>query len=519
MTLPTHSPTMSRRGLLCVGALLAARPAFAQEAPGAVRAETGYPSLSGRGGPPATLLERMALWRVPGVSIAVFDRTGLLWAKGYGLADQASGRPVMADTLFQAASKSKPVTAVPPPPGGGPVWDPTICPPPYIPTPDRGGAAWGWAPTGQLPLDEDINLHLRGWKVPDSRFTRGEKVTVRRILSHTAGLSVSGLPGYQAGSALPTLAQILKGERPASNDAVRSILTPGERFEYSGGGYTALQLLMEEKSGEPFETLVRRLVFEPAGMASSSFDPAVPPALRSRAALAYDSFGQPVPGGWRLFPTQAPAGLWTTPVDLVRFILAMQGAFDGTPSPLSTVAMAREMIAPQPGNPAWGLGFQFGQSPGGPTVGHSGSNTGFKCRWLTFRNSGQGVVVMTNGENGGMVMNDIMPVLAASQGWFMPPPINPHVYALEPQAARRFEGVYRDRRRFTADIAEDGGQLLFRPRGQAPFLLFAVGPSHFLSPSNQVIAEFSLEANEVNTVTMRQNDEVVFEGRKEAVAA
>jgi len=174
--------------------------------------------------PRMMLEDRMKYYNVPEMSIAFFDNGQIAWAHGYGMADKAANKPVTPETLFQAASVSKSVTAL---------------------------AALRLVQQGKLNLDEDVNLKLVSWKVPDNEFTKNEKVTLRRLLSHTAGMTVPSVGGYRAGEYMPTTVQILNGEK-TSNEPVRVDRVPGKEFRYSGGGYVVVQLLLMNVTGKSF---------------------------------------------------------------------------------------------------------------------------------------------------------------------------------------------------------------------------------------------------------------------------
>src|SRR5580658_272790 len=252
--------------------------------------------------PVMTLADRMKYYSVPGLSIAFFEHGQVAWARGYGLADVAADKPVTPATLFQAASDSKSVTAL---------------------------AALRLVQERKLNLDEDVNVKLKSWKVPDNEFTKNEKVTLRRLLSHTAGVTVGGFAGYKAGDPLPTTVQILNGEKPANNEAVRVARTPGKEFRYSGGGYVVVQLLLMDVTGKSFPALMHDLVFQPLGMTHSTFGEPLPRRLWPNAALPYDAHGEPIQGGWHTYPEMAPAGLWTTPSDLARFANEIEKSYSG----------------------------------------------------------------------------------------------------------------------------------------------------------------------------------------------
>src|SRR6266404_2008249 len=227
--------------------------------------------IQGQSLPRMRLTDRMKHYDVPGVSIAVFDNGQILWARGYGLADISAKKPVRPETLFQAASISKSVTAF---------------------------AALQLVRQGKLNLDEDVNRKLVSWKVPENEFTRNEKVTLRRLLSHTAGLNVASVGGYLAGEPLPTTVQILDGQKPANNEPVRVGRTPGKEFRYSGGGYVAVQLLLTDVTHKSFPELMDDLVFEPLGMTHSTFEVPLRKSLWPEAAKPYASNGTPAEGGW-----------------------------------------------------------------------------------------------------------------------------------------------------------------------------------------------------------------------------
>src|SRR5690349_3012421 len=142
---------------------------------------------------------RMGELHVPGVSIAVIHQGRIEWANGYGVT-QLDGPRVTENTLFQAASISKAVFAL---------------------------AVMRQVEAGKLNLDANVNDYLKSWKLPDNSFTAEQKVTLRRVLSHTGGLTVHGFPGYEAGAKLPSTIQILDGASPANNPEIRVDTIPG----------------------------------------------------------------------------------------------------------------------------------------------------------------------------------------------------------------------------------------------------------------------------------------------------
>jgi CubicO group peptidase (beta-lactamase class C family) len=341
------------------------------------------------GAPPKALATRMAELKVPAVSVAVFENGKLKWARAYGVAAAGGGQAVTPQTLFQAASMSKALAAT---------------------------AALRLVEQGRLDLDGDVNGRLRGWSVPASDYTAEQKVTLRRLLSHTAGLTVSGFPGYVAGRPVPTTVQILNGAPPSNTPAVRSFEAPGGRYAYSGGGYTVAQLLIEEAAGKPYPDVLQALVLRPAGMRQSTFAQPLPASLARRATSGHDAKGAVIPGARNTYPEHAAASLWTTPSDYGRFMIALQDAYAGRSGAVLSQASAKTMMTAI--DAGYGLGLVLGRRGGHDYFQHSGGNMGFQCTSFAFLDgSRQGVVVMTNSDVGGRLAGEILAALGEAYGW------------------------------------------------------------------------------------------------------
>lgn len=334
------------------------------------------------------LVARMAELKVPGVSVAFIEDGKVKWTRTYGVAD-SSARRVTPDTLFQAASMSKAVAAA---------------------------GALRLVEQGRLDLDGDVNARLKAWQVPASPYTAVEKVTLRRLLSHTAGLTVSGFPGYGAGKPIPSDLQMLDGRPPANTPAVRSFEPPGQAYAYSGGGYTVAQLLMVEAGGQPFPKLLDRLVLRPAGMRSSTFGQPLPRALIEGAASGHDAKGGVIAGARNTYPEYAAAGLWTTPSDYGRFLIALQRAYSGQPRAILDQASARTMLTPVLSG--YGLGMIIEPRGRRLAIQHAGGNEGFQCQSFAFLDgSRQGVVIMTNGSGGWRLAREVLAAMGTAYGW------------------------------------------------------------------------------------------------------
>jgi CubicO group peptidase (beta-lactamase class C family) len=314
----------------------------------------------------------MKEYGVPGVSLAVFRDFQIEWARGYGFANADTKQPVEPVTLFQAASISKPVAAL---------------------------AAMRLVQAGRLDLDKNVNDYLATWKLPENDLTRVAPVTLRRILSHTAGLTVHGFKGYEAGDPIPTAVQVLDGASPANSEAVRVTATPGTKFEYSGGGYTILQQLLSDVTRTPFAELMRNEVLDPVGMRLSTYEQPLPQRALKLASAGHEK-GTVIKGERHLYPEMAAAGLSTTASDLARFAIALQRARLGQCEDLLSRESALLMTTPVPLPEAFGLGLEmFPAKEKEPKYfGHTGGNAGYRTWLLATKEGGNGVAILTNGD-------------------------------------------------------------------------------------------------------------------------
>jgi CubicO group peptidase (beta-lactamase class C family) len=349
----------------------------------------GAQSPNHQGWDPYTLQELMERFGVPGISIAVIKDSQVYWSKEYGQADVTTKSPVRPDTMFQAASISKPVTAF---------------------------AVMRLVDAGKLSLDEDVNRYLKSWKVPENEFTRGRPVTLRALLSHTSGTGDGfGFPGYHPSAERPSLVQILNGEKPSNVGRVFWERPPFTAFKYSGGGTVLVQLLLTDVLAKPFHEIMRELVLEPVGMKNSTYEQPLPPQRDANAARAHNGRGREMDTKWHVYPEQAPAGLWTTPTDLAKLAIELQNALRGDSKLLSRAA-AQEMVTPV-GTGPYAVGFAIEHRNEGWYFGHGGSNWGFQCNLLAHRLKGYGFVVMTNSDSGGRLNAELETRIAAVYGW------------------------------------------------------------------------------------------------------
>ena len=351
----------------------------------------GAQDPSRQGLDPLTIEEVMERFGVPGMSVAVFRDFEVHWAKGYGTADVVSGAPVDTETLFQAASISKPVTAM---------------------------AALTAVEEGRFSLDEDINAILRSWQLPGNGFTDERPVTPRMLFSHTAGTGDGhGFPGYEPDAPRPTAVQILRGDAPSNVGAVSMVRPPLTAMHYSGGGTTIMQLALTDIFDEPFPEVMRRRVLEPVGMTRSTYQQPLPAALDENAARAHDRDGTAMGDAkWHVYSAMAAAGLWTTPTDLARFAIDVQKAARGDTGRVLTRSRVQEMLTPV-GVGSYAVGFRIEQLGEGWYFSHSGGNWGFVCHLIAHKAKGYGLAVMTNSAGGAAVMQEVVERVQRAYGW------------------------------------------------------------------------------------------------------
>jgi CubicO group peptidase (beta-lactamase class C family) len=383
---------------------------------------------------------RMRHYNVPGVSIAVINDGRIEWAKGYGVMQAGGDVAIDTLTLFQAASISKPVGAM---------------------------GALRLVEGGRLALDADVNASLVSWQVEDNGHTAREKVTLRRLLSHNAGLTVHGFRGYARDEGVPTLVQLLDGAQPANSRPVRPDTMPGAIWRYSGGGSSIAQLLMQDVTGQDFPSLMRELVLRPAGMVHSGYEQPLPDARAPFAAVGHRAAGAAVNGQWHTYPEMFAAGLWTTPSDLARLAIHVQQAFAGAEGGILSPAMTRQMLTRQAGE--YGLGFAVQHGDGWTAFSHGGANEGFRAMFYAFAETGQGAVIMTNGDNGSPLVSELMRAVATEYGWPTQRPVVRDVVPITPGRLATLAGSYGGHWngapvtvRFTADgeTLHSGGPLV-----------------------------------------------------------
>ncbi|MCF7220724.1 serine hydrolase domain-containing protein [Marilutibacter chinensis] len=409
----------------------------------------------------SSIPQQMLAQDIPGVSIAFVDDGKIAWCLTYGYGRLADAERVTPETVFTAASLSKPVAAM---------------------------TALALVDRGQLELDGDVNAQLVDWKIPESEFLTDHKVTLRHLIGHTAGIKNHVSTSYGIDDDIPTLEQMLAGTGPSVDPAVTVVATPGERYKYSNPGYSIVQKLVQDATGQDFQTVVERLVFTLAGMDDSSFSQPAPARLMERAATGYSNELRPYP--YMIFPFQAAGGLWTTPSDLATFMATIIDDYHTGRGTLISRGMAEEVFSRSEVR----LGFAKKLGADDDLIfEHWGSNAGFTSYMVGSLKDRQGLVIMTNSDNGFGLMASIARSVALEYGWA---PLEPVVYrpvSTPLDHPERFTGRFGNRADASQTLVfslQDDALHVLTASAESPQALVQVADRKYILPSRHTTYEF-----------------------------
>ncbi|MFA9392794.1 MAG: serine hydrolase domain-containing protein [Prolixibacteraceae bacterium] len=332
------------------------------------------------------ILERMDHYKVPGISIAIVENGKIKWAKGYGFANTMTGTKVDANTLFQAGSISKPVAAL---------------------------SVLKLYEHDSLELNKDVNYYLKNWQIPENRLTETEKVTLEKLLTHTAGITVHGFPGYKQTDNFPDIIDVLNGKGNTAKIMVDAL--PGSSWRYSGGGYTIIEKIVEDVSGISFDKYMSKNILLPIGMKKSTYQQPITKAFQNNISGAYNRNGELIKGLWHNYPEQAAAGLWTTPSDLALYCIEIQDILKGKKDGILTKETVEMMLTKHQNN--WGLGLSLRNEKDSLIFGHGGKNEGFTNDMIAFAYQGNAAIIMTNADNGGQLITELENAIANYYNW------------------------------------------------------------------------------------------------------
>ena len=428
--------------------------------------------------PAININQRMKELNVPGVSVAVVKDGALHFAKGYGAANTTTGTQVNENTLFQAGSISKPLAAL---------------------------GALKLAQEGKVDMDTDVNQYLTSWKLPSNELTEAAPVTLRMLLTHTAGTTVHGFPGYAQSEAIPSTVGVLKGE--GNTDEIFVDTAPGTNWRYSGGGYTIMEKVVEDVTGKELNEYLDAEILQPLGMTHSTYAQPLPKELHKNASAAYGQDGAILAGFWNNYPEQAAAGLWTTPSDLAKYYMAVQEIVAGkTDGFLSQETINGMLTKHQNG---WGLGPTLRGEGDKMMFGHGGKNAGFTNNMMGFVHNGNAVIVMTNGDNGGQVAMELIAGISGHYDWDMATPEKIKLMEMTEVEMQKFTGAFKTVEQFLpegdyiVEISIKGDTMIAKDTIDGSVKEFkALKPDTFVNISNgNQLVFLSNEAGEVTGFT------------------
>jgi len=423
----------------------------------------------------ANLWDRLKYYHTPGISIAVINNEKVEWARGFGLKDLQTKDSVIESTLFQAGSVSKPVFTL---------------------------ATLLLKYRGKIDLDKDVNEYLTSWKVPPNDSWQ-PLVTLRQILSHTAGFTIYGFPGYMKSEELPTVPQILNGEYPANTERVVVDILPGSRSRYSGGGFTVAQLAITDYFKRPFSDIMYKTIFEPLQLRNSIFEQPIDEERLDQTATGHPWKNQPVKGGHHIYPEMAAAGLWTTPSDLAKIAVEIQKASRGK-SDVIPKELVDEMFTPQIVEEAIGLGFWLSNEGDSMVFEHDGDDEGFITVFVAYRYLGKGAVIMINSNEGEDMIYELLRSIAAEYSW-------PNHYKEDivtrievNHDLKEYVGRYETADGLQSQILLIDSDLYLRYMQQEPVKLYPQSDDEFLSPFLNLSIEFGKDGDELVIFSLKQ---------------
>jgi CubicO group peptidase (beta-lactamase class C family) len=429
-----------------------------------------------------SILQRMEEYKIPGVSIAIVKDGELAYAKGFGIAKSDTGTEVNTHTLFQAASLSKPFSTL---------------------------AVLKMVEEGLLDLDTDVNTYLTSWEIPENKFTQVKKVTLRRILSHTAGINVHGFPGYSTTDKFPSTTDVLNGY--GNTPAIIVDTFPGSIHRYSGGAFTIMQLIVKDVSGMDLSEFMEKKIFPEIGMNESTFQQPLNGDKIALASGAHDYQGKLYEGGWHNYPEIAAAGLWTTPSDIAKFCIHIQNILNGKIEGVLKKEMVEQMLTRQINNV--GLGFGLKNEGDSLIFGHDGVNAGFNALMLAFAYKGDAIIIMSNGDNGNTLIDELLTVVSTFYNWNIKRYKTVKTISYNKKELLKFAGKYtyetNGKTSYVKAKIKEGQITLYVPK-RPPIRLLPITDLEFIDPEDKIFYNFALnEKGEVINFTWNKKSTLV----------
>lgn len=335
----------------------------------------------------SSITDKMVEYKIPAVSLAVIKQGKITWTDIYQNPDFPAEQSLNCSSLFQAASLSKPVTFL---------------------------AAVRMKSAGKIDLDKNIQSYLKDFVLPIGKQTADNPVTLRNIFSHTSGITPGGYQGYANGLSLPSDIDILTGAPGVNSPAIAVVAPPNERLVYSGGAYTLAELALQDTFQNEFASIMEKWILNPAGMTHSDFTQPPPASKHTQSAKGYTQSGTILEGGWRNHPEQAAAGLWSNSIDMAKFLLEIYKAYQGKSTLFSKADIQSLLNHERDGH---FYGFRMERNNGDITITHYGGNAGYNTGMSISLTHGNGLVYLTNSENGWQLGRDLLLSAAQVYNW------------------------------------------------------------------------------------------------------
>lgn len=359
-----------------------------------------------------SITNKMSEYKIPALSLAVINQGNIDWADIYQNTDFSDENKLDCASLFQAASLSKPVTFF---------------------TVVRMHSA------GEIDLDKNIQNYLKEYKLSAGKQTPDNPVTFRNIFSHTSGITPGGYQGYAKDLTLPSDIDILKGSAGTNSPAIAVITTPNETLAYSGGAYTLAELALQDIYRDEFSNIMKKWILEPVGMKHSVFTQPLTSKFKN-VAKGHVQSGNILDGGWRNHPEQAAAGLWSNSVDMAKFLIEIYKAYQGKSTIFSQSEIKSLLSHERDGHL---YGFRIERSDDDISITHYGGNTGYRTGMTINLITGNGLVYLTNSDNGGALGDELF--LSASQiyNWHNFKQASVYRKHVDTQQLRELQGEYK----------------------------------------------------------------------------
>jgi len=444
---------------------------------------------------PLVLIEGQTLWNIeerirkyktPGLSITVIKDFEVDWTKSYGFCNNNNKNEVTNETLFQAGSISKFINAL---------------------------AIMKLNEQNNIKLDTDINSLLTSWKFPYKNNT--SNITLRQLLSHTAGLSMSGFSGYKKADNLPTIIEILEGKSPANSEKVVSVIPTNKEFKYSGGGTTISQLILKDNINVTYENFIDKYIFNPIQV-KNSFYSIQKDKYKENMASGHTRKGKPLKNAYNFYPESAAAGLWTTTNDLANILIDFQLSLEDKNGNLLSNQSALEMIKPTVDNSNSGLGIFVEKQNEKIYLQHSAATKGFRGKFFISAEDGNGVVILTNGTSV-EIIEEIIRSVAKTYNWS-----GFEIFkrisgiSLNESDLKKYTGTYTTKKRKVI-VSAKKGFLFIAEKGKWSSKLTPLNESSFLVEKLKPTASVEFAKNkdgEVSTLIVEQGNDIL-EWKKE----